>query len=149
MKKTIGWIILALLVLCFTAASAADTTGNAAADAGDPFKLVIENHVVVDYTGDPREAPATLVIPDGVTKIGGYAFRAHLVLEEVAGDKISNPYSPVFTAVKFPSSLTEIDNYAFRDYPNLVSITFPASLERIGNSAFKNCAKLATVVFSG
>lgn len=68
----------------------------------------------------------TIFIPNGVTKIGAYAFYA------------SNSLTDVF----LPDSLKEIGEYAFNSCVSLMSITIPEGVTNIANNAFDNCDKL-------
>ena len=70
-----------------------------------------------------------LVIPNGVTKIGDYAF---------AG------YSGI-TSVTIPSSVTEIGGRAFKGCSGLTSITIPSSVKYIGKEAFAGCLGLTSI----
>ena len=74
------------------------------------------------------ELVTELVIPDGVTDIGDYAF---------AGSGI--------TSVTIPDSVTNIGNSAFSWCRNLTSVTIPDSLTNIENSAFEFCNNLTSV----
>ena len=70
-----------------------------------------------------------LVIPDGVTKIGAYAF---------AG------YSGI-TSVTIPSSVEKIGYGAFKGCSGLTSITIPSSVKYIGDYAFAGCFGLTSI----
>ena len=70
-----------------------------------------------------------LRIPDGVKRIGSYAFA------ECKG----------ITALILPEGLEEIGQEAFKSCGSLRSIDIPASLLRIGSWAFYNCGSLGTV----
>ena len=61
------------------------------------------------------------VIPDGVTKIGAFAFENHKGLTEVI----------------LPEGLTVIENAAFNNCESLQNVAFPSTLTTIGASAFK------------
>lgn len=65
-------------------------------------------------------------IPDGVTKIGGWAFRDCYLL----------------TRIILPDSVTEIGYRAFIDCISLESITIPDNVISIGHLAFKGCPSL-------
>jgi len=69
-----------------------------------------------------------LVIPDGTTKIGEYAFIKCLSI----------------TSVTIPSSVTSIGQGAFQS-TNLTSVTLSEGLETIGASAFNNCKSLTEI----
>lgn len=70
-----------------------------------------------------------LVIPEGVTKIGDYAF---------CGCKD-------ITSVKIPNSVTTIGNKAFSGCENITTIEMPNSVTTIGNGAFSYCESLTTI----
>jgi hypothetical protein len=48
----------------------------------------------------------------------------------------------------FPSGMTSIGAYAFRQGTGLASITLPPALTTIGDFAFSNCTGLETVKFT-
>ena len=70
-----------------------------------------------------------VVIPDGVTSIGNYAFSACESL----------------TSVTIPDGVTSIGNCAFYECRNLKSVTIPNSVTSIGDEAFENCESLTSV----
>jgi len=71
----------------------------------------------------------SVVIPEGVTKIGIQAFRA----------------SNSLISVILPSTLTEIEGGAFADLPLLSSIKLPEGLKVIGGNAFSRCKSLKSI----
>ena len=76
------------------------------------------------YVGEERVRD--LVVPDGVTRIGDYAFRW---------------YQPL-TSVTLPESVTEIGDYAFQNCDSLISAIMP-SVQTFGEQAFSGCYALA------
>ena len=78
------------------------------------------------------EKVSDIVIPEGVTRIGSYAF----------------DHCDPLTSVTIPDGVTSIGEYAFRKCSNLTSITLPPSIIKIENSAFLWCFKLDTVHIS-
>ena len=73
--------------------------------------------------------PTRLEIPEGVTRVGAYAFRN----------------CSQVTTIVLPSSVTEIGESAFANGSHLQTITLDAALETIGDSAFARCPYLLTV----
>ena len=69
------------------------------------------------------------IIPNGIIKIGSYAFYLCTSLESVT----------------IPNSVTEIDDFAFNHCYGLISVTIPNSVTKIGAYAFYNCIRLASV----
>ncbi|MDR0614134.1 MAG: leucine-rich repeat domain-containing protein [Dysgonamonadaceae bacterium] len=70
-----------------------------------------------------------VIIEDGVTSIGGYAFCMY----------------PNLTAVSIGNSVVTIGEQAFRECNSLTSITIPNSVTNIGYLAFAYCRNLKTV----
>jgi hypothetical protein len=103
----------------------------------------------VGYTGEGEKTVFTykitsVVIPQGVTKIGDYAFA------EVAQDNQDNKLQTVthsLTSVTLPNTLTEIGEYAFSGCEKLAALMLPPSAV-LGRSSFENCKGLKTVVVS-
>ena len=81
------------------------------------------------YSLDPWHAYESniksIVIEEGVTTIGKYAFAKISTLESVS----------------FPSTLTTIENYAFRDCTSLDNLSIQGSVG-FGDSCFLNCSSL-------
>lgn len=75
------------------------------------------------------EAPATLIIPDGIVNICREAF---------------NGQKNIMSA-ELPSTLKYISPYAFSECENLTSINLPNSLLSIAEGAFRSCGKLTGV----
>ena len=76
-----------------------------------------------------RSSIKTVVMKEGVTSVGAYAFYSHSALEQVT----------------LPESLTEIGDSAFSSCRMLKSISVPAGVEKIGSSAFRSCTGLTSV----
>ena len=91
---------------------------------------------MADYE-NPSERPwnsyageiETVIIEDGVTNIGNYAFN----------------YCTSLTSVTIPASVTSIGIDAFLDCSGLTAVTIPASVTTIGDAAFFNCSGLTAV----
>ena len=71
----------------------------------------------------------TVIIKNGVTSIGDYAFHN----------------SRYLTSVTISASVTSIGNHAFHNCPSLTSVTIPASVTSIGISVFNGCESLTSV----
>ncbi len=78
---------------------------------------------------DGKELSGDLVIPNGVTSIGYYAFYCCSGL----------------TSITIPNSVTSIEGYAFYGCRGLTSITIPNSVTSIGYSAFEDCRGLTSI----
>lgn len=88
----------------------------------DEFAIV--NGILFQYQG----SGSTVIIPNGVTKIGDSAFA-----------------SCDLTSVVIPEGVTEIDEEAFYSCDNLVSVTIPNTLKKIGRCAFQYCSSLTSL----
>mgnify|MGYP002868303065 CR=1 FL=1 len=143
------------------------------------YVLYSNGRLLLRGTGDmydydsPLESPHTdspfynnqniknVVVSEGITDIGEYAFRYCDELETVSlpttltkiGEFAFYPHpddSAVpttthgLTAVTIPSSVTEIGYCAFA-YNRLTSVTVPATVTTIGERVFTGCANLTTV----
>lgn len=131
------------------------------------------------YSGAPwykfRSSIKTVIISDGVTYIGDYAFVSCNNLESVyfgkdvkkigykvfgnctslkhvyLSENLNEIDSSVFYGCKslkyidLPESLNKIGGYAFYDCDSLEDITIPNRVTTIGGSAFEHCSNLKTV----
>ena len=116
-----------------------DTSGDCALSYDDFTLTVSGEGAMANYTTskpapwgyfpDFRTRVTSIVVEEGVTAIGDYAFRDF----------------PHLTSVTLPDSLTSIGKYAFENCPSLRSVHLPEGLVTIGDSAFENCTALAEV----
>ena len=97
-----------------------------------------------------------LVIPDGATSIGDYAFSMYDNLTKVTiSDSVTSIGKSAFyyctnlTGVTIGNGVTIIPWCAFLGCTNLTSITIPDSVTGIVGSAFSYCSKLTTVNYRG
>ena len=74
-----------------------------------------------------------VIIPEGVTEIGGYAFEGCTSLAEVT----------------IPESVTEIGVRAFDDCTSLTEVIIPEGVTVIDNGTFSKCTSLAEVTIHG
>lgn len=101
-----------------------------------------------------RALITSVVIEDGITTIGDYAFSSVSNLASVTlpssltaiGQSVFSSCTSL-ASVSIPANVTSIGNYAFSN-TGLTSISISANVETIGNYAFQNCASLATVTFA-
>lgn len=84
----------------------------------------VPRHIFKD--GDEIEE---LVLPEGIDKIGNYAFR----------------YCSNLTSITLPESVTTIGQEAFKYCFKLASITIPYRVTTIGNGAFYGCSVLTDI----
>ena len=105
-------------------------------DSGNQAFTLIDGAL---YTKDRSELvmypnpPATVVIPEGVTKIRGWAF---------AGGS-------GMTSVTIPESVTRIGEIAFIRCAGLKSITIPSRVKSMGEHVFEQCSELTEVTMLG
>ncbi len=160
MKKRVLSILLTLcllLTLLPAAAAAADTTESGT--CGN-LRYTIDRDGLLTITGSgeiPRSAFRyydfqSVVIKEGVTGIGAYAFAECVSLQSV-----TSPNSLVFidayaftgceslTSVTIPSTAREINVGTFEGCSSLTSITLPDSLREINNAAFRGCTSLTGI----
>ena len=102
---------------------------------------------------DGAVLPSDLVIPDGITGIGAYAFSGETSLTSVTiPDSVTWIESSAFsgctglTSVTIPDSVTSIGEYAFYGCTGLTSVTIPDGVTSIGSHAFQGCTGLTSVV---
>ena len=89
--------------------------------------MVIENGILKRYEGDA----ANIVIPEGVTAIGEYAFE----------------YKESVKNITLPDSVTKIDRYAFHGCKNLEKVE-GGKIDTVSNVAFSLCGKLSSIDLS-
>ena len=145
------WIISLVLCLCvcllvgelISRAEAADVI--ASGSCGDSVKWTLDSdgvltirgsgkmHNYSDYNRVPwdsqRESIHSVVIEQGVTSIGSWAFFDCSSL----------------TSITIPEGVTSIGDYAFSGCSSLTSITIPNCVTSIGSDAFYECSGLASV----
>ena len=101
---------------------------------------------------DSRSSIATIIIENGVTTIGDFAFAECANLTSVTiGDSVTTIGDGAFsecamlTGVDIPDSVTTIGSLAFNDCANLTRITIGNSVATVGSQAFQYCESLTSV----
>ena len=102
-----------------------------------------------------REDISSVVVEDGVTGIGGYAFYR---CSNLTGITLSEDLTAIgqyafsqcgkLTDVTIPDDVTDIGAYAFQDCDALTEITIPAGVTKIGSAPFGGCDSLAKIQVS-
>lgn len=108
----------------------------------------IENGVLVKYTG----AGGDVVIPDGVTSIGDWAFsRCEGLTSVTMPDSVTSIEDHAFcectslTSIVIPNGVTTIGDYMFHSCKSLTSVTIPDSVTSIGSGVWNSCERLTSV----
>ncbi|MDR1526634.1 MAG: leucine-rich repeat domain-containing protein [Dysgonamonadaceae bacterium] len=134
--KRIFLTVVALFLLSATGFAQSGTAGPLTWDISDGTLTISGTGAMPDYTYD-YEAPwydyrnliTTVVIVDGVTSIGQWAFQ----------------YYSKLTSVTIPNSVTSIGESAFHSCIVLTSVTIPNSVTRIRELTFNGCSSLTAV----
>ena len=96
---------------------------------GKPVKEIGDNAFEGNLFWESYELES-VVIPDGITRIGEYAFQ----------------YCSSLTSIEIPDSVTHIDESAFYGCHNLASLTIGEGVESIGKYAFAYCYKFTEII---
>lgn len=113
----------------------------------------MNNLDMYDSHGFSVGAVYCIIIEDGVTSIGDYAFsRLHEVESVSIPDSItsigSNAFSECYALehIEIPSSVTSIGSYAFWGCELITDLVIPDNVAFIGEYAFAGCTSLENVV---
>ncbi len=137
MKHKIFTLFLALIASAGTIFAESGTCGaNLTWDLTDGVLTISGTGAMTDYDYyshapwyDYRSSITSVIIEDGVTSIGFYAFQNCSSLPSVT----------------IPNSVTSIGGSAFSGCSSLTSVTIPNSVTSIGSGAFNNCSKLTSI----
>ena len=155
------FLVLAFLTLSLVTNAQSGTTGTltwALSGSGSNRTLTIMgNGIMPNYTHGStpwdsyRNSIVAVVIGNGVTSIGNYAFSTYTRLTSVIiGNSVTsigdNAFgSCSFQTINIPNSVTNIGNSAFVGCDSLTSIIIPDSVTTIGQSAFAICSNLTSI----
>ena len=84
------------------------------------------------FSGFPNELITSLSLPNGLKRIGNYAFQ----------------HCRRLTSITIPDSVTSIGKCAFYYCNSAITLTIGAGVKNIGNSAFENCIMLEEIYFN-
>ncbi len=94
-----------------------------------------------------------VTLPESLTSIGAYAFQGCSALKEIIiPDGVTEIYGSAFydcsslESVEMPNSLISIGSNAFRNCASLKSITIPDGVQTVDSNAFNGCAQLTEIV---
>ena len=175
MKKRIFSFVLAVLMIASllpATALAADVVASGTCGAegnGSNLTWTLDSEGVLTISGSgdmynygssdfsapwdgSRSRVKSVVIADGVTSIGEYAFYYCKSLTSMTiPDSVTSISSSTFasctslTSVTIPNSVTSIGEYAFYYCKSLTSVTIPGSVTSIGLYAFASCTSLTGI----
>ncbi len=184
MKKILALLLtIAIILVSFplsftTFAATSGVTGDCTWELDGTTLTISGKGAIGDYNtnGGPwGKAITRVIIEDGVTRIGKYAFYgcASLTSVQIPGSvrcianyafknctslsAVSIPYGvnvlsyecfsgcTALTSVSLPTSLKNISAYVFADCKNLSSIYLPSSITKLDGGVFKNCTKLTSI----
>ena len=157
--KRIFTFFFALLSACTFSAYAAVVDGTCGTNLTWTLNTK-DSTLVISGTGEMTSTPwfdyrsyiKYVILPDGLTSIGDYAFDGCSSLTSIT---IPNTVTSIgdyafihcssLTSVTLGNSVTSIGKEAFKDCSSLTSITIPNSVTSIGENAFYYCSSLTSV----
>jgi len=108
------------------------------------------NHPWKDFAGSITK----VVVEEGITALGQYAFNNHTALKSVTLPKsLTTLYSCAFswceklTKIVIPEGVTTIYSYAFSNCTALKSVTIPATVTELYYNAFDGCTALTDIYY--
>lgn len=144
MKKIISLTLVVLMLMAFismpVSAKGGKFYGDLSWDLQDNVLTISGKGAMPDWTAAPkapwyssRATITALVIEEGITHIGKYAFWG---------------FSNV-ARIKIPKSVTSIGDYAFTEAKNLENLLLYSTLKEVGKNAFDKCTNLSGIYFTG
>lgn len=120
---------------------------------GTTLYLSIDKDGNIDYSLAKLNNITSVIIPNGATSIGEYAFcNCHGLTSIIIPNSVTSIGNGAFlycgglTSIIIPDSVTSIGESAFEDCSSLTSITIPNSVTSIGEAAFSGCRSLTSIV---
>ena len=110
-----------------------------------------DGKILIRYAQNKKET--SFIIPDGVAKIEGNAFKGCNALTSIEipksvmiiGDSAFSGCNSL-TSITLPDGVASIGDSAFDGCSSLVNITLPDGVASIGDSAFKGCSSLTNMI---
>lgn len=157
-------LYLLLITLLVSLSAYAEKSGTCGANL--KWKLTDEGVLTITGTGemqdwhwskpspwDAGKSVKQIIIGDGVTTIGDYAF---WICSSLTSVTIPNSVTTIgvgafkqcssLTSIIIPNSVTTIESSAFLDCSSLTSIIISNSARIIGEEAFKDCNKIKQII---
>lgn len=95
------------------------------------FSCIVNSNTKIIYDNAFENCGLTsITIPNGVKRIGSYAFSGCGALK----------------SVEIPNSVEYMGSYIFENCSNLTNVTISDNVTSIGEQAFKNCSKITNIV---
>ena len=130
MKKIFTFILLSMIAFNAVHAEITWTLSNDGTLTISGTDMPDFDYYTEPYWNSQKQKIKKIVLKNGVTKIGSYAFY-----------NCNN-----LTSITIPNSVTSIRMYAFEDCLRLTSITIPNSVTSIGDGAFEGCSGLTSII---
>ncbi len=113
---------------------------------------------VMDYAFQNNSTLVSIVLPEGITTIGDYAFYNSYSTSKLKSVTLPNSLKSIGTyafdgckslsKINIPNSVTSIGTYVFSGCSSLVSIEIPNNVTYIGSYAFYSCSSLVSIEIS-
>ena len=164
MKRILFLFITAMLFSTASVFAQGGTTGPLTWKISNDTLFISGNGTMPDYTVSSSGCPytpwlnggigshcSTIIIGDGVTRIGNFAFGC---MTKVPSIEIPSSVTSIgwgaltesgLKTIIIPNSVTSIESYAFSTCTNLTSITLPNNLTSIGERILSYCSALTSV----
>lgn len=117
----------------------------------DTLTLADDTTELVNYALSGLENIKSIVLPEGLTKLGQYVFDG-CGAESITLPSTLNTLSTYtfansgFKTIELPDNFETIPNYLFSGSAKLESVTFGSKLTEFGTYVFQNCASIETFI---